>query len=105
MLADAIACDRVNPQSAEQAALHDALCSIRARGSQVALAYQAKERELLVKEAAIYRIFVYDGQAREHGPRMLPHCDQYQGRILQPVQPTVTLLPLCDLLRVIVRAQ
>ena len=34
-------------------------------GPQVALAYQAKERELLVKEAAIYRIFVYDGQARE----------------------------------------
>ena len=29
---------------------------------QVALAYQAKERELLVKEAAIYRIFMYDGQ-------------------------------------------
>ncbi len=29
---------------------------------QVALAYQAKERELLVKEAAIYSIFMYDGQ-------------------------------------------
>ncbi len=28
----------------------------------MALAYQAKERELLVKEAAIYSIFMYDGQ-------------------------------------------
>ena len=32
--------------------------------SQVALAYQAKERELLAKEAAIYTIFMYDGKVR-----------------------------------------
>ena len=38
---------------------------------QVALAYQAKERELLVKEAAIYRIFLYDGQAS----LLLPHIN------------------------------
>ena len=41
---------------------------------QVALAYQAKERELLVKEAAIYRIFVYDGQARECCLCLPPSC-------------------------------